>query len=236
MDAAASSFLVPLLQIIWIDVVLSDDNALVIAMACRSLPKKERRLAIALGAGAAALLRIVFTLLALQVLAVPFIRLAGGAVLLWIAIRLAGDQEEVEDAPAPASIWASIRIIVVADAVMSLDNVIAIAAAAQGSAALIVFGLALSIPLVVFGANLLAPLLKRFPVLVWGGGAILGWVAGDLIGSDPAVSSFLRVHAPMIGPWALPAAGAALALIGSWVRLRVRKAGARPRKTPPKSP
>jgi YjbE family integral membrane protein len=220
MDPAASSFLVPLLQIIWIDVVLSDDNALVIAMACRSLPKAQRRLAIALGAGAAALLRIIFTLLALQVLAVPFIRIAGGAILLWIAIRLVGDEEGAEDTAAPSSIWASIRIIVVADAIMSIDNVIAIAAAAQGSKALIIFGLALSIPLVVFGANLLAPLLKRFPALVWAGAGILGWVAGDLIGSDPGFLSFLHAHAPMIGTWRLAAAGAALALLGAWLRVR----------------
>jgi YjbE family integral membrane protein len=220
MDAAAQNFLVPLLQIVWIDVVLSDDNALVIAMACRSLPKPQRRVAIVLGAGAAALLRILFTLLFLPLLSVPFIRIAGGAILLWIAIRLVGEEERAEGAAAPASIWASIRIIVVADAVMSIDNVIAVAAAAQGSVALIIFGLALSIPLVVFGANLLSPLLKRFPALVWAGAGILGWVAGDLIGSDPMVLRFLQAHAPILQTWHFAAAGVALTLLGSRLRLR----------------
>jgi YjbE family integral membrane protein len=220
MDHAALNFLIPLLQIIWIDVVLSDDNALVIAMAFRSLPKPQRRLAISLAAGVAALLRIIFTLLFLQALAVPFIKVAGGVILLWIAVRLVGDEERFEGAVSPASIWASIRIIVVADVIMSIDNVIAVAAAAQGSWALIVFGLALSIPLVVIGATIVAPLLKRFPALVWGGAGVLGWVAGDLIGSDPAFLDFLRAYAPAIETWHLAAAGAALVLLGSWLNAR----------------
>jgi YjbE family integral membrane protein len=212
--------MISLIQIVWIDVVLSDDNALVFAMAFRSLPKPQRRWAIAFAVGAAALLRIIFTLLCLQVLTVPFIKVAGGVILLWIAVRLVGDDERFEGAAAPASIWASIRIIVVADVILSIDNVIAVAAAAQGSWALIVFGLALSIPLVVIGATIVAPLLKRFPAVVWGGAGVLGWVAGDLIGSDPAFLDFLRTHAPLVETWHLAAAGAALVLLGSWLNAR----------------
>jgi YjbE family integral membrane protein len=220
MEPAATEFLISLIQIAWIDVVLSDDNALVIAMACRSLPKPQRRMAVMFGAAAAALLRIVFTLLCLQALAVPFIKIAGGAILLMIAIRLVGQEERARKALGPTSIWASIRTIIVADAVMSLDNVIAIAAAAHGSSLLIIFGLALSIPLVVIGASVLMPLLERFPILVWIGAGILGWVAGDLIGSDPAVAEFLRARAPAVQSWQFAAVATALALVGAWLRLR----------------
>jgi YjbE family integral membrane protein len=213
MDPAA--IFVPLLQIIWIDIVLSQDNALVIALACRSLPKAQRRRAIVLGAVGAVALRILFTILLLHLLAVPWIRLAGGLVLLWIAIRLGGEEEEPGKSAAPASIWAAIRIIVVADAVMSIDNVIAIAAAAKGSVALIGFGLALSIPLVIVGSTFLIRLLERFPVLILAGAGVLGWVAGDLIGADPAVAGFLRAHAPAVETWHIAAAGAGLALLGS---------------------
>ncbi len=219
MHPAWPEFFFSLLQIVWIDVVLSNDNALVIAMACRSLPKTQRGWAIVLGAGAAALLRIIFTLLFLQLLAVPFIKIAGGAILLWIAIQLVG-AEEREATSAPTSIWGSIRIIVIADAVMSLDNVIAIAGAAQGYWPLIVFGLALSIPLVILGSTVLVPLLDRFSVLVWIGAGILGWVAGGLIGSDPAVSEFLRQSALGLQSWQFAVAGASLALFCSWLRMR----------------
>ncbi len=220
MDPFSAEFFVALVEIIWIDLVLSDDNALVIAMACRALPKPQRRRAIALGAGAAALLRIVFTLLLLQVLAVPFIKLAGGLILLLIAIRLAGGEDEAQERAAPTSIWGAIRTIVVADAVMSLDNVVAVAGAAQGSGLLIIVGLALSIPLVVFGSTILISLLERFPFVVWIGAAVLGWVAGDLIGSDPAVADLMRAHAPAMEARQLAAAGAALALVGAWLRGR----------------
>lgn len=213
------NFLIPLLQIIWIDIVLSDDNALVIAMAFRSLPKNRREWAIALAAALAALLRIIFTLLCLPILAVPFVKLAGGLILLWIAIRLGGEEERFKKAVAPASIWASIRIVVLADAIMSVDNVIAVAAAAKGSWTLIIFGLALSIPLVIIGASIVAPLLRRVPALVWAGAGILGWIAGDLIGSDPAVLSFLRMHALLIETRHVAAAGSALVLLGCWLRV-----------------
>jgi YjbE family integral membrane protein len=222
MEPPAADFLVPLLQIIWIDIVLSDDNALVIALAARSLPERQRRWAIALGAGAAVLLRIILTLAALQFLATPFIKIGGGALLLWIAIRLAREKESAPEIAPTASIWACIRIIVLADAIMSIDNVIAVAAAAKGSSLLIIFGLALSIPLIVFGATLLIPLLDRFPALVWAGAGLLGWIAGELIGSDPALIAFLRMHAPGFSAWQLAPAGAAFVLIIAWLIKRFK--------------
>ncbi|VFU07644.1 TerC family protein [Methylocella tundrae] len=225
MDSASTEFLTALLQIIWIDIVLSDDNALVIAMASRSLPKRQRRWAIVLGASAAVLLRIIYTLLFLQALALPFIKIAGGAILMMIAIRLVGEEEREEEAAAPTSIWSSIRIIVIADAVMSLDNVIAVAGAAQGSMALIIFGLVLSIPLVVLGSTFLIALLERFPALVWIGAGILGWVAGELIGSDPALAGFLRKNAVVVETWQFAAVAAAMVLFFSGLRVR-RKASA----------
>ncbi|ACK51763.1 Integral membrane protein TerC [Methylocella silvestris BL2] len=189
-------------------------------MACHSLPQRQRRWAIFLGAVTAAALRIVFTLLVLQVLAIPYVRLSGGVVLLWIAIRLVG-KDKPEEIASPESIYRAIRIIVIADAVMSLDNIIAIAGAAQGSWPLIIFGLGLSIPIVIFGATLLVPALNRFPALIWAGAGILGWVAGELIGSDPAVAEFLRARAPAVASWHLAAAGAAVALFCGWLRVRI---------------
>ncbi|MEJ0093117.1 MAG: TerC family protein [Methylocella sp.] len=221
MDPPDTTFLIALLQIIWIDIVLSDDNAVVIALAARSLPERQRRWAIALGAGAAVLLRIVLTLSVVQFLATPFIKIAGGALLLIIAIRLARENEYAPDVAPPTTIWACIRIIVLADAIMSVDNVLAVAAAAKGSHLLIIFGLVLSIPLIVFGSTLLIRLLDRFPALVWAGAALLGWIAGDLIGSDPALAAFLRTHAPGLATWWFAPAGAAFVLIAAWLLQRL---------------
>jgi YjbE family integral membrane protein len=205
MTPEATAFLVPLLQIIWIDILLSGDNAVVIALACRSLPRRQRQAAILLGAGAAVMLRVVFTFLVVELLSVPFLKIVGGALLLWIATQLIAEQKSEKEVTPAETIWSSIRIIVVADAVMSLDNVVAIAAAARGSKWLILFGLALSIPLIVFGSTLLLTLLGRFPALVWFGAALLGWIAGDVIGSDPDVEAWLRQHLPDLSDWCAPA-------------------------------
>jgi YjbE family integral membrane protein len=140
-----------------------------------------------------------------EVLAVPYLKIVGGALLLWIAIQLVAEQKPGKEVTPAETIWASIRIIVVADAVMSLDNVVAIASAAKGSKWLILFGLALSIPLIVFGSTLVLSLLTRFPALVWFGAALLGWIAGDVIGSDPDVEAWLRRYAPSIKDWGAPA-------------------------------
>jgi YjbE family integral membrane protein len=181
------------LQIIWINILLSGDNAVVIALACRMLPPRQRTWGIILGAGAAVLLRIFFTLVVTQIMALPFLKLVGGVLLLWIAIKLIvpSDAHGEDSVEAADSLWRAVRIVAVADVVMSLDNVIAIAAAAKGNMVLITFGLAISIPMIVAGAALLMALLDRFPVLVWAGAALLGWIAGEIMIEDPAVVGWL---------------------------------------------
>jgi YjbE family integral membrane protein len=219
MDPVTTTFWLPLLEIIWIDILLSGDNAVVIALACRSLPEGQRRLGIMLGSGAAVALRVVFTVLVVELLGLPFVKIVGGVLLLWIAVRLAGAEEPQKEVRPANSLWSAIRIIAVADAVMSLDNMIAVAAAAKGSKLLILLGLALTIPLLVFGSTLVLALLNRFPVLVWAGAGLLGWIAGDLIGSDPDLAAWLRVRWPGFDTWDGPA-GAAFVPVIAWLRRR----------------
>jgi YjbE family integral membrane protein len=219
MDRAATAFWLSLLEIVWINILLSGDNAVVIALACRSLPEGQRKLGIILGSGAAVFLRVVFTVLVVELLGLRFVKIAGGVLLLWIGVRLAG-AEEPRKAIAPANTLSSaIRIVAVADAVMSLDNMMAVAAAAKGSKLLIFIGLALSIPLLVFGSTLVLALFNRFPVLVWAGAVLLGWIAGDLIGTDPDFAAWLRVRWPTFGTWDGPA-GAAFVPVIAWLRRR----------------
>jgi YjbE family integral membrane protein len=181
------TFLLQILQIIWINILLSGDNAVVIALACRSLPSKERKWGVVLGAGAAVLMRIIFTVMVMELMQVPYLKLFGGLLLLWIAVKLVIDDTDEADIHASSTIWNAVRTIAVADMVMSLDNVVAIAAAAKGSLPLIVFGLLISVPLIVFGATLIITVLQRFPILVWAGAGLLGWVAGELIAGDPSM-------------------------------------------------
>lgn len=188
----------PILKIIWIDILLSGDNAMVIALACRNLPKRQRKWGIALGAGAAVTLRIIFMFIVVWLLALPFLKLAGGLLLFWIAWQLLAEDEESEhEIDASESLWRAVRTIAMADAVMSLDNVVAIAAAAKDSFMLVVFGVGLSIPLIVFGSSAFLWLMQRFTILVWAGAALLGWIAGDLIVSDPKVAEWFGASASM---------------------------------------
>lgn len=180
-------------KIIWINVLLSGDNALVIAMACRGLEPKQRLWGMILGAAAAVVLRIIFTGIVATLMGMPYLKLVGGLALLVIAAKLLVPEKEDEEGVKSAShLWAAIQIVVVADIVMSLDNVIAVAAAANGSVPLLVLGLAVSIPLIVAGAALIMALLTRLPVLVWLGAALLGWIAGEVIATDPAVQPLLQ--------------------------------------------
>ena len=222
MDLALPAAWLPLLEIIWIDILLSGDNAVVIALACRSLPRRQRMLGITLGSGVAIALRVVFTLLVVELLGLPFVKIVGGILLLWIAIKLASEEEPQKKPVRPAvSLWSAIRIIAVADAVMSLDNMMAIAAAAKGSKLLILFGLALSIPLIIFGSALVLALLNRFPMLVWAGAGLLGWIAGDLLCSDPVLAGWLRPRWLDYDSWDGPAAAAlvlVIPLLGRWRR------------------
>jgi YjbE family integral membrane protein len=188
-SAVDPTFLLQVLQIVWINVLLSGDNAVVIALACRSMPQRERRWGVVLGAGAAVAMRILFTVMVMELMQMPFLKLIGGLLLLWIAVKLIIDETDEADIRASSTIWLAVRTIAVADMVMSLDNVVAIAAAAGGSIPLIAFGLVLSVPLIVFGATLIITVLERFPILVWAGAALLGWVAGELIAGDPSVQS-----------------------------------------------
>lgn len=176
-------------QIIWINVLLSGDNALVIALACRRLQARQRLWGMILGAGAAILLRIIFTGIVATLMELPYLKLIGGIALLVIAAKLLVPDDEGgdEDVKAASHLMAAVRIVVVADIVMSLDNVIAVAAAANGSVPLLIIGLAISIPLIVAGAALIMALLTRVPALVWAGAALLGWIAGGVIATDPAI-------------------------------------------------
>ena len=187
------AFWVALGKIMWINILLSGDNALVIAMACRGLPPRQRFWGMILGAGVAVGLRIIFTGIVVSLMAVPFLKLVGGLALLYIAAKLLVPEHEGEgDVDAAAHLWAAVRIVAIADIVMSLDNVIAVAAAANGSIPLLVIGLAISVPLIVAGAALIMALLTRMPALVWAGAGLLGWVAGEVMATDPAVVPYLR--------------------------------------------
>ncbi|WP_458756209.1 TerC family protein [Afipia sp. TerB] len=186
-------FWVALTKIIWINVLLSGDNALVIALACRGLQPRQRMWGMILGAGVAVLLRIIFTGIVASLLELPYLKLIGGLALLVIAAKLLVPEEQDEDSvQAAAHLWAAVRIVAVADIVMSLDNVIAVAAAANGSVVLLILSLIISVPLIVAGAALIMALLDRLPVLIWLGAALLGWIAGEVIATDPAVHPFVQ--------------------------------------------
>lgn len=218
--------LLQVLGIIWIDIVLSGDNAVVIALACRGLPAGRRTLGIVLGTGTAVVLRLVFALLVVQLLAVPFLKVAGSALLLWIAVKLLTARHGDEDVPATNRLWRAVGTIAMADAVMSLDNVFAIVAVAGESIWLLVFGLLVSIPLIVAGAALVMRLLMRFPILTWMGAALLGWVAGHMLVTDPWVHE--RLAATVLAPYAIAvsAAGALLVVALGWALRRWRASSA----------
>ena len=184
-------------EIILINILLSGDNAIVIALACRKLPQPQRRWGMIIGAGVASVLLILFTGIVTTLMTLPFLKLVGGCALLWIAFRLLVSDADEHHVEAVEDLWRAVRIVVVADVIMSLDNVIAVAAAARGSYVLLGLGLMVSIPIVIFGAALIMALLERFPVLVWVGAALLGGIAGGLIVEDPAVRQFLPATASL---------------------------------------
>lgn len=224
-------------QIIWINLLLSGDNAVVIALACRNLDERQRRIGMLAGAGAAVFFRIIFTLVANSLLGLPWIKFVGGLLLLWIAIKLILDDEDqtAEHVKPAHSLGNAIRTIAVADLVMSLDNVLAIAAVAQGHLGLIVFGLLISIPLVVAGSQLILLMIKRAPWIVWAGAALLGWVAGEILTEDAGLLALTGPvpHAEFgrdfgvpveIGP--VPALGAVLVLLIGYLLKRRQRATA----------
>lgn len=208
MSSVDHAFWLALLEIIWINILLSGDNAVVIALACRSLPERQRRWGIILGTVPAVVLRVVFAIFITYLLDIQYLRLLGGLLLFWIAVKMILPEEHAEhssDDGSTANLWAAVRTIVIADAVMSLDNVIAIAAVAKGSLWLLVIGLAISMPLVIFGSALILQILNRLPILIWAGGALLGYIAGEVTVSDPAIghwvhrAEWLDVVGPVVG-------------------------------------
>lgn len=220
----SADFWIGLIEIIWINIILSGDNAVVIALAARSLPPKQQQKAILFGSGAAVVLRIALTVVAAKLLALPYLQIVGGCLLLWIGVQLLSDEEDGEgESKTYGSLLAAVRTILIADLVMSLDNVIAVAAAAQGSMILLILGLAISIPLVVFGASLMVKLMARFPLIITVGAALIGWVAGETIVGDAVLKGVLAAT-----PWLHYAACAAGALfvVGVGKVLSARSHGA----------
>ncbi|MEN6484340.1 MAG: TerC family protein [Syntrophobacteraceae bacterium] len=192
-------FLYSVLSIVIIDLVLAGDNAVVIAMAVKSLPAEQRKKGIALGAGAAVLLRLVITFFVAQALQISYLKLAGGILILWIAVKLLADgAHEEETGKQAGSMLAAVKIIVVADITMSLDNMLAVGGASHGNVFLLLFGLGLSIPLIVFTSSLLSSLMDRYPVIVYIGAAILGKVGGQMIITDPVVARLVDPEKVMI--------------------------------------
>jgi YjbE family integral membrane protein len=206
---STTDFWIGLVKIIWINIILSGDNAVVIALAARSLPPEQQKKAIMFGSGAAVVLRIVLTVVAAQLLELSFLQVIGGVLLLWIGYQLlSGGEEGDGDSKGTGSMMAAIRTILIADLVMSLDNVIAVAAAAQGDTTLLILGLAISIPLVIFGSTLMIKLMERFPVIITLGAALIGWVGGETVVNDNLLHGYTMAH-----PWLHYAAAAAGAIL-----------------------
>jgi YjbE family integral membrane protein len=192
-------FWVSVVEIIWINVLLSGDNAIVIALACRGLASKQRLAGMVLGTGVALLLRVAFTSVVVTLMFIPYLKIAGGAALFWISLKLLAPSELKSLAPgkAPAeSVLRAVTVIAIADIIMSLDNVIAVAAAAKGNFAMLIFGLGVSIPVIVAGATVFMAIVGYFPLIIWAGAAVLGWLAGDLIATDPVVIDGARAFGP----------------------------------------
>jgi YjbE family integral membrane protein len=200
------------LEIIVINILLSGDNAVVIALACRNLPPNQRRWGIVWGATGAIVLRIVLTFFAISLLNLPWLKIIGGLLLLWIGVKLiADDDEDGHEVKASDQLLSAVRTIIIADLVMSLDNVIGVAAAAKGSLVLLIFGLVVSIPLVIVGSQLIMKAIERFPILVMAGGGLLGYVAGEMAVTDTAVADWINANAHWLH-WVLPAACIALVI------------------------
>ena len=191
-EVLTQAFWIGLAKIIGVNIVLSGDNAVVIALAARSLPPRQRKLAIFWGAGAAVVLRIILTVFAVALLSLPWLKIVGSLLLFWIGIKLLVPEDDGADINASEHLLTAIKTILIADLVMSLDNVIAVAAAAGGSMTLLILGLAISIPLVVFGATLLVTLMERYPVIITIGAALIGMVAGEMLVTDPVALDWMN--------------------------------------------
>ncbi|MEN9711871.1 MAG: hypothetical protein RLY90_132 [Pseudomonadota bacterium] len=214
-----------LLKIIWINILLSGDNAVVIALAARGLPPHQQKRAILFGSGAAVVLRVILTVIAAWLLELQGLQIIGGLLLLWIGAQLLADEEEeAGEAKEHANMMAAVRTILIADLVMSLDNVIGVAAAAQGDQLLLILGLAISIPLVVFGSSMMIKLMERFPIIIVLGAALIGWVGGETIANDVLLQDFKAAY-----PWFhMLFAGLGAAVVVAWGRMLAQKPDADP--------
>src|SRR3954467_3629663 len=231
-DLVSQAFWIGLLKIIGVNVILSGDNAVVIALAARSLPPQQQKKAVFWGAGAAVILRIILTIFAAALLALPWLKIVGSLLLFWIGVKLLIPEEGDDDIKASDQLLAAIKTILIADLVMSLDNVIAVAAAAGGHMGLLIIGLAVSIPLVVFGATLLIKLMERFPAIITVGAGLIGWVAGEMLVADRALAGWLtslgatyRDDKPYVAGYSLELIAAAAGFIlvialGKWLARR----------------
>lgn len=221
LDMSTAAFWIAVLQIILIDILLGGDNAVVIALACRRLPEHQRRQGIFWGVAGAIGLRVVLIFFALQLLAVPWLKIAGALLLFWIGVKLLLPEDDGHgDIAAATSLAGAIKTIIVADAVMSLDNVIAVAGAANGSMVLVTFGILISIPIVVWGSQLVLTLMDRHPVVITAGGGLLGWIGGGMIATDPALPANLLSGIPYAETVAAIAGAALVVVIGKWLAKR----------------
>jgi YjbE family integral membrane protein len=220
-DISTAAFWIAILQIITIDILLGGDNAVVIALACRKLPDAQRNKGIFWGVVGAIGLRIVMIFFALQLLSIPWLKIVGALFLFWIGVKLLlPEDEHHSDIAAANSLAGAIKIVMVADALMSLDNVIAVAGAANGSMLLVGFGIAVSIPIVVWGSQLVMKLMDRYPGVIAAGGALLGWIGGGMIVSDPALPANLLAPLPHANTLAAATGAVLVVLIGKWLAAR----------------
>ena len=196
---ASPAFWVAFGEIILVNIVLSGDNAVVIALAARSLPPRQQKQAIIWGSVAATVILVTLTIIAAEVFQLPYLRLVGSLLLFWIAVQLILPGKEGEDSvKGGKTAWAAMRTILIADLIMSTDNIIGVAATAKGDIPLLILGLGVSIPVVVFGSTLVMKLINRFPIVITAGAALLGWVAGDMLDSDPVLVGWISAHVPWL--------------------------------------
>ena len=228
MEFGSPQFWIAVLQIIAIDILLGGDNAVVIALACRNLPEKQRKLGIFWGVFGAIALRVVITIFAVTLLAIPFLKIIGAILLMWIGLKLVMPQEgEGEhNIDASASLMGAIKTIIVADFVMSLDNVIAVAAAAKDSTALIVFGLVVSVPIIVWCSTFILKMMERYPVIIVLGGGLLGYIAGDMFVRDPVLKDWMDANLAWLRDYHVAGIIGAVLVIAVGTTLAVRAARA----------
>jgi YjbE family integral membrane protein len=230
-----ADFLLAVGQIIMIDILLGGDNAVVIALACRKLPPQQRKMGILWGTAGAIVLRVILIFFALTLLQIPFLKVVGAILLLWIGVKLLQPEHDEAHGNIQASdkLWAAVKTVIVADFVMSLDNVIAIAGAAEGAGGdnempLVIFGLLVSIPIIVWGSQLVIKLMDRFPIIITLGGMLLGWIAGQMVITDPVIKDWVANQSPYLHYAASVAGALAVLLLGKWLAARALAARAAP--------